>query len=103
MKQHLEIKDLKLASEKQLLEIQNWYFEDYKKKSNYIQADIIASEGKDIPLLTIGQIIALIDNMKIDGYKIEKRDDFYVVKSSEKEICEGELIDALWKFFAELS
>jgi hypothetical protein len=31
MKQHLEIKDLKLASEEQLLKIQNWYFEDYKK------------------------------------------------------------------------
>ncbi|MCT4661508.1 MAG: hypothetical protein N4A40_06560 [Tissierellales bacterium] len=103
MKQHLEIKDLKLASEEQLLKIQNWYFEDYKKQGNYIQADIIASEGKDIPLLTIGQIVALIDNMKLDGYKIEKTDNVYVVKSSEKQICESELIDALWKFFAELS
>jgi hypothetical protein len=41
--------------------------------------------------------------MKLDGYKIEKTDNVYVVKSSEKQICESELIDALWKFFAELS
>lgn len=102
MKQHLEIRDLKIATDKQLLEIEKWYFEKYKMKRNYIQADIIASEGKEIPLLTIGQIIMLIDNQCLGGYKIEKKEKNYIIKSEKQEVCSKELIDALWNFFVKV-
>lgn len=100
MKQHLSIKDLKRGSTDQLLSLSKWYNE-HKGSEYYTQADIVTLDGIDIPLLTIGQILELLNDLKLKGYTIKYSIEKYLVMYNEDVYENNTLIDGLWECLIE--
>lgn len=100
--QHIGIAELKKLNKIQLEYLQEWYFKEHKGKTGYTQSDIVSYENHEVPLLTIGQMIDILDEKDYSGYK--KIDGIYYVYDVEGNMkVESEsLIESLFNYLIQL-
>lgn len=96
MIQHIGIEELKKLKGSQLDYLQEWYFERHKGHKGYTQADIVSYENHEVPLLTIGQLIEILEQYDYSGYK--KIRDMYEIYDARGNLAEKdrELVIALF-------